>query len=225
MLIHCLNNVIKCIEKHSQKPSKETAYRILCYSRMVGVQIIKEYINDRDMSIEIKSRMKKASKILPKYIKVSIHNPYEKLIENYKSEMSFIGNIMFSYLDEWQRLGGTFEELCNLCNISIEQGRKLIRGHEDEKFSGLIFVSNLDYKNLGDFLEDVPEAPFTVSIKEFVIEQLVYTEHGKKAAHEALQNIFPELLEKSIIPINANAFEYTDEYGQIHRVDEDGVEI
>ncbi len=225
MLIHCLNNVIKCIEKHSQNPSKETAYRILCYSRMAGVQIIKEYINNRDMSIEIKSRMKKASKVLPRNIKVSIHNPYEKLMKNYRSEMAFIGNILFSYLDEWQGLGGTFEELCNLCNISVEQGEKLVKGYEEKEFSSLIFVNNLDYKYLGDFIENVPEAPFTLCIKEFMFEQLVHTEHGKKAAHEALQTIFPELLEKSIIPINANAFEYTDEYGQIHRVDEDGVEI
>ncbi len=58
-----------------------------------------------------------------------------------------------------------------------------------------------------------------------MFEQLVHTEHGKKAAHEALENIFPELLEKSIILNNSNVFEYTDEYGQIHCIDEDGVEI
>ncbi len=225
MYLHCLNNVLKCVEKQSKNPSKETAYRILCYSRSAGVQMIKAYITNRDKSREIERRMKKASRVLPKNIKVSIPNLYEKLMKNYRCKMAFIGNIMFSYLDEWQRLGGTFEELCNLCNISVEQGEKLVKGYEEKEFSSLIFVNNLDYKNLGDFIENVPEAPFTLCIKEFMFEQLVHTEHGKKAAHEALQTIFPELLEKSIIPINANAFEYTDEYGQIHRVDEDGVEI
>ncbi len=224
MLIHCLNNVLKYVEEHSKNPSKETAYKILCNSRSAGVQMIKAYITNRDKSREIERRMKKASRVLPKNIKVSIPNPYEKFMKNYRCEMIVIGNVMFSYLDEWQRLGGTFEELCNLCNISVEQGEKIVKGYEEKEFSSLIFVNNLDYKNLGDFLEDVPEAPFTLCIKEFMFEQLVHTEHGKKAAHEALENIFPELLEKSIILNKSNVFEYTDEYGQIHRIDEDGVE-
>ena len=226
MLIHILDSAIKATETYSNEQTKANAYKALCLLRTAGVRVILEYNEARAKFHAIERRKAKAAEVLPENIQIKLGNPYRRILVNRREKMGIIGNLMFLLLDDWQKLGATFGELCNLCNISEKQGRKALRESDIEEFSEMLFVCNLDYKNTGDFIEDIPEAPFTVCIKEFMIHQMTCTEHGKKAAHEALQAVFPELWDNSVIMATSDGgFEYTDDSREVHHIDSDGVEI
>ena len=216
--IKCTEKMQKAAREYSKNPNKETMHRLLCLVRMVGVQTISEYIADLDESRAIQRKSRKASAALPENIEVTFNNPYQKMIENDEKLMIHLGGLMVSCLEQWQALGGTFEELCNICNISVEQGRRKLKGSERKEFSGLIFIHNLDYKNKGDFLVTVPEAPFTFCVKEYMLDIICNTDFGKQAARKAMEAVFPELWDSRV-------YRYVDEDGGEHFVDKDGVEI
>ncbi len=226
MLIHAINSAVRATETYSNEQTKANAYKALCRLRTAGVRVILEYNEARARFHAIERRKAKAAEVLPNNIQIKLGNPYRRILIHRREAMSIIGNLMFLLLDDWQKLGATFGDLCNLCNISEKQGRQALRKSDIDEFGKMLFVCNLDYKNAGDFIEDIPEAPFTICIKEFMIHQMTRTEHGKKAAHEALQAVFPELWDDSIIMATSDGgFEYTDDRGEVHHVDSDGVEI
>lgn len=226
MLIHSMNSVVKAVETYSKAQTKSNAYKALCCLRTAGVRVIIKCNEARAKYHAIERRKAKAAEVLPSNIQIKLYNPHQGILDARRKEMCLIGNMMLLLLDDWQKLGATFGELCNLCNISEKQGRNALRECDINEFSKMLFVCNLDYKNVGDFIEDIPEAPFTICIKEFMMYQITHTEHGKNAAREALQAVFPELWDDSIITSTSDGgFEYIDSNGEIHYVDSDGVEI
>ena len=54
---------------------------------------------------------------------------------------------------------------------------------------------------------------------------MTHTDHGQRAAHEALKAAMPELWENTVIQSPDGGFEYADSDGVIHHIDSDGVEI
>ncbi len=226
MLIHAMNSAFRATEAYSNEQTKATAYKALCCLRTAGVRIIIEFNEERTKFHAIERRKAKAAEVLPNNIQIKLGNPYRRILINRREEMGIIGNLMFLLLDDWQKLGATFGDLCNLCNVSEKQGRDALGDSDIDEFSKMLFVCNLDYKNTGNFIEDIPEAPFTICIKEFMIHQITRTEHGKKVAREALQAVLPELWDDSVIMATSDGgFEYTDDSGEVHHVDSDGVEI
>lgn len=125
-------------------------------------------------------------------------------------------------LDLWQTCGGTFNELCNLCCISKEKafeqiGKEVCRKVEagEAVFSDLIFINNLDYKGDGDFIDFACDGPMTHAMKEYIVHEMTTNHKLKRAAHEALADCFPELMDKALI-------EMTDEEGNRYLVDNSG---
>lgn len=226
MLIHSMNSAVKAVETYSKVQTKANAYKALCRLRTAGVSVIIKYNETKAKYHAIERRKAKAAEVLPSNIQIKLYNPYKSILDARRKEMCLIGNMMFLLLDDWQKLGATFRELCNLCNISEKQGKNALGECGIDDFSEMLFVCNLDYKNSGDFIEDIPEAPFTICIKEFMLDQMLNTEHGAKAAHEALQAVLPEIWGSDIISSTPDGgFQYTDENGEIHHIDKDGVEI
>lgn len=138
-----------------------------------------------------------------------------------EKELARIGEEIHCMLELWQSVGATFDDLCNLCNRDPVQVRKQLRDeHLDESLSKLAMIYNLDYKNPHDtgWLEDSVDAPLTHALKAYLLDTMLHTEAGRKASHEALEAVFPEIMDKALM-------EYTDADGVRHLIDKDGVEV
>lgn len=57
--------------------------------------------------------------VLPENVRVVLPNPYQSAVDLNRKQMIVIGNMMVLMLDVWQRLGGTFDELCLTVAFSI----------------------------------------------------------------------------------------------------------
>ncbi len=142
-----------------------------------------------------------------------------------QKELARVGEEIYQMLELWQQAGATFEDLCNLCNrdpaqVRRELGPKELDARPDASFSKLAMVFNLDYKNPRDtgILEDSVDAPLTHALKAYMLDTMLHTEAGRKAAHEALEAVFPEVMENAMTVV-------TDEDGIRHLIDKDGVDI
>jgi len=135
------------------------------------------------------------------------------------AELADVGEAMSYMLDFWQNVGATLEDLCNLCNRDPAQVRERI-GPENagDSFSKLATVYNLDYKDPRDtgWLEDEVDAPLTHALKAFMLDKMLNTKEGREAAHKALQEVFPEIMENAMTLV-------TDADGNKFLIDKDGV--
>ena len=139
-----------------------------------------------------------------------------------RKELARVGGEIIQMLDLWQLAGATFEDLCNLCNRDPDKVRKELLESEStsDSFSGLAMVHNLDYKDPREtgWLEDSIDAPLTHALKAYMQDIMLHTEVGRKAAHEAMNAVFPEIMENAMTVV-------TDEDGTRHLIDKDGVEV
>ena len=139
-----------------------------------------------------------------------------------RKELARVGGEIVQMLDLWQLAGATFEDLCNLCNRDPDKVRGELLESEDtaDSFSKLAMVHNLDYKNPRDtgWLEDSVDAPLTHALKAYMQDIILHTEEGKKAAHAAMEAVFPEIMENAMTVV-------TDEDGVRYVIDRDGVEV
>ena len=201
-------------------PSKETAYRTVCLTRASAVHVIDEYVQTQESRRQFNHMARKMPvPELPENVTVSIMNPYEPHEKILHSRIVELGEMLFNALDIWQTCGANLNDLKTLCNSGGEHWYRAVADDErGEKFSSITFACNPDYKDTGDILETTPNAPLTTCLKEFMIHQLRHTEHGRKAAHEAMEKFFPELFENAL-------YQYTDSDGTVHYLDKDGVEV
>lgn len=145
-----------------------------------------------------------------------------KLREEYRvaeSRFAEIGQCISIALDLWQSAGATLEDLCNLCNCDPAQVKVKLDPTE-KLFSEIVFVRNLDYKdprNRG-WIEDEIDAPLTHAVKAHWMDLVRRTDAGRKAAHEAMNAAFPEIMENALRLV-------TDADGVKHLIDKDGVEV
>lgn len=139
--------------------------------------------------------------------------------ETAEKELASIGERISNMLDIWQGLGATMEDLCNLCNCNLTQVLAKLDTPE-MPFSQIACVYNLDYKNPRDtgWIEDEVDAPFTHALKAHLMDIMLHTKDGRKAAHEAMEAVFPEIMENAMTMV-------TDADGVTHLVDQDGVEV
>lgn len=139
-----------------------------------------------------------------------------------RKELARVGEEIRQMLDLWQLAGATFEDLCNLCNRDPAQVRKELLESEStaDSFAGLAMVHNLDYKDPREtgWLEDSVDAPLTHALKAYMQDIMLHTEAGRKAAHEAMNAVFPEIMENAMTVV-------TDEDGIRHLIDKDGADI
>lgn len=139
-----------------------------------------------------------------------------------QKELARVGREIHQMLELWQLAGAAFEDLCNLCNRDPDQVRKELLESESiaDSFAGLAMVHNLDYKNPRDtgWLEDSVDAPLTHALKAYMQDIMLHTEAGRKAAHEAMNAVFPEVMDHMVYPV-------TGEDGVERYFDKDGNEL
>lgn len=138
-----------------------------------------------------------------------------------RKELVEVGAAMSSALDLWQSYGATIRDLASLCNRSVEQAMAEIKPYSAEgRFSDLIFVHNLDYKDIRDrgWIDFDVDAPLTHAVKEYWLDLMLHTKEGREASHEALEKCFPEIMESALTLV-------TDADGVKHLIDRDGVEV
>lgn len=110
-------------------------------------------------------------------------------------DLSLCGSQIVDFLDRWQEKGATLLDLCFLCGHEHRRTLKEIEAKDrNERFSRLIFVCNLDFRNdTADFLDYGTDAPLTHAVKDYMLDLMTNTERGQAAAHEALTVCFPGL--------------------------------
>jgi len=146
----------------------------------------------------------------------------ERLREDLKAanaDLVDAGDVIGCLLDLWQSAGAAFKDLCNLCNRDPVQVKKELEGERlDQAFSELVMVHNLDYKNPHDtgWLEDEVDAPLTHALNASLLEKMLSTKEGREAAHQAMQAVFPEIMENAMTLV-------TDADGNQVLIDKDGV--
>jgi hypothetical protein len=199
--------------------SKPAAYRAVCSARMAAVRTIAEYVEMQDKRRDFDRAVKKMPvQKLSDGRCIHILNPFAVREKHLYQKIVLLGELLFHSLDCWQTQGASLEELKILCNGGgMYWYRAVSDAEEGRTFSEIVFACNPDYKNKGDFLETTPDAPLTVCLKEFMLDQMLHTDHGRKAAHEAMELFFPEILESAVYPV-------TDSEGIVHYIDKDGVE-
>lgn len=199
--------------------SKPTAYSAVCAARMAAVRTIAEYVEMQDKRRYFDRAIKKLpAQELPDGKSIHILNPFAVREKYLYQKIVLLGELLFHSLDFWQMQGATLEELKVLCNGGgMYWYRAVSDSEEGQTFSKIVFACNPDYKNKGNFLETIPDAPLTTCLKEFMLDQMLHTDHGRKAAHEAMELFFPEILESAVYPV-------TDSEGIVHYIDKDGVE-
>ena len=181
-------------------PSKETAYQAVCMGRACAVRVIDAYAKVRENERQFRHMMKKTPKPeLPENVEVTILNPYESYVKHLNLQIAKLGGMLFTALDMWQMYGATLEELKTICNGSGQYWyRAIVDSEKDEPFSKIVGAGYIDYKDTGEWIETTPNAPFTICMREFLLDQMLHTERGRKASHEVFNAVFPELAEKAV---------------------------
>lgn len=143
----------------------------------------------------------------------------EQNIKKKRAYLAQTGETLCLALGLWKDRGATLRDLCNLCNRDYDQVVEEIgREHINDDFGSLLFIYNLDFKSDRDFIDYDVDAPLTHAVKEYMLEQILGTEEGRRVSREAFAECFPEVWDNRL-----NA--YTDEDGIQHLVDKDGVEV
>ena len=144
-------------------------------------------------------------------------------------EQIALGWIVMEALDQWQEAGATVRDLCNLCNRDYDQvfttleelmTKYNLGDWRDDRFSALVCTHNLDYKNPRDtgWIDERVDAPLTHTAKEYMLDIMLHTAEGRQAAHEAMETVFPEVMENALTLV-------TDADGVERLIDKDGVEV
>ena len=208
------NKAVSAYQDIIISPSKEKIYRTLCLFRGCAVRMISEYTEVQKYRKYFQRMAKKFPQpALSETISISIVNPYEAILWKIRDNIAELGGIFFFLLDEWQKYGAVQDEFrifCNGCGTAWFERIKDIT-----EFSVMAGAGCADYKETGDWIETIPEAPLTICMKEYIMCQMLYTEHGKKAAEYAFHEVFPELEEKLM-------YRCTDADGNEFFVNQDG---
>lgn len=115
------------------------------------------------------------------------------------SAIQALGELLMHSLDDWQAKGATLKDLCNLCNKPhLQAAADIVPGRLNEVFSKLIFVDNLDYlHDDSGFIDMDVDAPLTHCIKEHMVHLMLTDGTAKRAAREAMEVCFSELMAKA----------------------------
>lgn len=167
-------------------------FELLVLTRSLAVNIIEQYVTNKSELNQIDRKIKKYYDITGKNEKTwtELSKAYASANKVYSEMLVTLGKNLWLILDLWETLGGSFENLCNLCNISYKKGLEFKRELGNHTFAEYIFITTMDYKNKGDCIEESPDAPLTFCIKEYMMNQILHTKEGAKAAHQTFEKIF-----------------------------------
>lgn len=184
----------KKLVEHPKIGDINKTYELIILTRGLAVNIIEKYIANKSELNRIRRKIKKYGDITKKNEEASIElfKFHASANKGYSELLIQLGGHLETALDLWQIQGGSFEELCNLCNISHKKGCELIQKLKLKgcSFTEYIFITNMDYKNKDGFIEETPDAPLTICIMRYMMNQISNAEDGKKAVREAFSKIF-----------------------------------
>lgn len=184
----------KCykLKKDIVNGDTDKVYELIVLTRSLAANLIEKHLISKAESKRIVRNKKKYYDITGKREETlcELSEKYNIANKCYLELLMLLGEDLWAALDLWETLGGSFENLCNLCNISYEKGLKYKRELGDHTFAEYIFITTMDYKNKGDFIEESPDAPLTFCIKEYMINQILHTKEGAKAAHKTFEKMF-----------------------------------
>jgi len=210
------NKAMSAYKETILNPSRKQIYDTLCLFRGCAVRLIEEYCKVQESGRQFQRMAKQFPKPeLSETVTISIVNPYFKMEKQFRNKIAEIGGIFFFLLDEWQKYGATYDELRTFCNGCGTAWFDRISDTGSTNFADIVCISYADYKELGDWIKTIPEAPLTICMKEYMLYQMMHTEHGKQAAEYALHKVFPELEEKLL-------YRCTDAEGNEFFVNQDG---
>lgn len=150
----------------------------------------------------------------------------EAKVKQYSDSYKVTNDCLISYgralqnlLDLWEIAGATNDDLFDLCGGGqYLKGWKRARLQEESDMSlaKIVFVYNVDYPDDGnDFITEETDAPFTHAMKEYMLDIMLNTKRGRKASHEAMMAVFPDLMEKALMV-------QEDDFGQKGLYDNEG---
>lgn len=121
--------------------------------------------------------------------------------KNAQTALAENGRLVMKYLDLWQEKGATLLDLCYLCGHEHRRTLREIRAeNRGMKFSKLVFVYNLDFRNdKANFLEFETDAPLTHAVKEHMLDLMLNTKAGMQASRQAFIKCFPEIWDDRLI--------------------------
>lgn len=168
---------------------------VIIETRMVVRQILVDYNafhDERDRGQREKKRKEKQG-IIDLSVETKLRE-MDELINQAREFLVIQGKIMDGALRLWQQAGATIEDLCKLCNLNYEKIIQEFPDIVDENLADAAFTYNLDYmKNKGDWIDTRLDGPITHCLIEYFRDQLLTNHLAKKAAHNALHKVFPNL--------------------------------
>lgn len=189
----------RLIHKYLEKCKDETITKDECKKaivivRMLAIENIQLYTSLRD---KIKLSDRKLSKSNQEHeTSIKIITIYDKVLKNLTKEREYFGFLLKIFMDTWQQLGATGTEFLNLCNVSYSACAK--RDYQEcsneNSFFEMLFITSLDYKDTGDWIEITPNSPLTIIAKDYMFFLMMNTKKGQEASRKALKECFPELV-------------------------------
>ena len=193
--------IFKHVNSEESRGEKNKLRSSLIKLRFTIRKSIAEYNNIRD---DIRHFSRQKRKLEEKGMSFPILDARITLLrqqlEAADDKIVILGSAAFALLDFWQNLGATLADLCDLCGRRYNDVVNEIKPERiDEEFSDIMFVYCLDYKHdfsgSGFYSMDV-DAPFSHSIKEYVLDMMINNPALKKATDEAFEKCFPEIAAK-----------------------------
>ena len=181
--------------------SEQHLTAIGCRSALVILRMKSRCVIDRLMEanneirrLEREERKLKNSGVIALPLVVALESARTKR-EVAQVDLSLCGSQIVDFLDRWQEKGATLLDLCFLCGHEHRRTLREIKAKDrNDRFSRLIFVCNLDFRNdKADFLDYSTDAPLTHAVKDYMLDVMINTQTGQAAAHEALTACFPGL--------------------------------
>lgn len=186
---------IEKLSNGEREENKLAWQTVIIETRMLVRQILVDYNafrDERDRGQREKKRKEKQG-IIDLSVETKLRE-MDKLINQAQEFLVIQGKIMDGALRLWQQAGATIEDLCKLCNLNYEKIIQEFPSIVDESLADAAFTYNLDYmKNKGDWIDTRLDGPITHCLIEYFRDQLLTNHLAKKAAHNALHKVFPNL--------------------------------
>lgn len=191
-----LNLLYEYLKKYQNEIiTKDDCKKAIIIVRMLAVKNIQI---DNMLYSKIKLSNRKLSKSNQEYgTNIKIRTTYNKALQNLDKERTYYGFLVKIFMDKWQQLGATVNEFLNICNVSQSYIDSAERDYQKylnkNSFFETLFITSLDYKDTGDWIETTPNAPFTIIVKDYMFFLMMNTKKGQEASQKALKECFPDL--------------------------------
>lgn len=126
-------------------------------------------------------------------VEVQINTPFNDVITSLKNERVLYGWYLHNFMNTWQKLGATVDELLIICNISktyVQENRIDYKNcYKENGFFNMIFTNYLDYKDTDDIIKLNENAPLSIVSREYMITKI-----GRELSKKTIKKCFPTIV-------------------------------